>query len=753
VRRPFLAGFVRKLKPVSGPQRLPPTESLDQYRRLIESLTDYAIVALSLDGSIASWNSGAEFVFGYTADEALGNHYSLLFTPEDVARGFPNSELQKALVLGKETVEGWHRRKDGSRFWCSDTVQLIRDASGAGIGFTKLVRDATASHDAEERLRGSEERLRLLIEGVTDYAIFELDLNGTIQLWNSGAEHLYGYPAAEILGEHFSVIYTADAIARGTPASELETAAKDGSASDEGWHLRRNGSMFYSSGHITRLKPDDDGRPRGFVKIAQDITVRNRAEQLIQRQAFHDDLTQLPNRAFFSDCLRRSISHARRHPESRFGVIFIDLDRFKVINDSLGHVKADGLLVHVARMLERCVRPEDVVARLGGDEFTILLPEIADSTDAMRIAARVHAALQHPIFLDGFEVYTTASMGIAIGSSAYEKAEHILRDADTAMYEAKVQGRSRHVLFDSQMHARAVELLDLQMDLRRAIAREEFLINYQPIVSLDRGRVLGFEALVRWNHPVRGLLSPSEFLTEAESIGVIVQIDRWVLNEACRQIRFWQIEYGDDALTVSVNLSSKQFASEGLPAVIAEALRDSGLRAQSLKLEITETVLMEQSESTTDTVEQLTDMGVELYIDDFGTGYSSLSYLSRFPLRLLKVDRSFVSKIPSDPRSGVIVRTIVTLAHNLGLKALAEGIETEAQLLMLRALGCELGQGYLFSPPVAGDSAKAFIGHDLPVQNGRPVAAEPAQTLKWRRDGGVPLDREVHALGDGPRVD
>ena len=756
----------KPLKPAPPlPIRPPLTESLDQYRRLIESLTDYAIVALSLDGSIASWNSGAEFVFGYTSDEALGRHYSLLFTAEDIAKGFPDSELQAALVLGKETVEGWHRRQDGSRFWCSDTVQLIRDASGAVSGFTKLVRDSTARHDAEERLRFSEERLRLLIEGVTDYAIFEIDLNGIIQLWNTGAEHLFGYSAAEIVGEHFSLIYTPDAIARGIPSTELETAAKDGRAADEGWHLRRNGSMFYASGQMTRLKPDVDGNPRGFVKIAQDITVRNRAEQSIRRQAFHDDLTQLPNRAFFSDCLRRSIGHAKRHPESRFGVIFIDLDRFKIINDSLGHVKADGLLVHVARMLERCVRPEDVVARLGGDEFTILLPEITEAADAMRIASRIHAALQHPIFLDGFEVYTTASMGIAIGSSAYEKAEHILRDADTAMYEAKAQGRARHVLFDSQMHARAVDLLDLQMDLRRAIAREEFLMNYQPIVSLVHGRVLGFEALVRWNHPVRGVLKPSEFLTEAENIGVIMQIDRWVLSEACRQIRVWQIEYGDDSLTMSVNLSSKQFASEGLPSVIRDALRDNGLRAQSLKLEITETVLMEQFESTTATVAQLTDMGVELYIDDFGTGYSSLSYLTRFPLKLLKVDRSFVGKISSDPRSGEIVRTIVTLAHNLGLKALAEGIENEAQLLMLRALGCEFGQGNLFSPPVVGDAAKAFVGHHLLSPADRPPAAEPAQTFTWRRVDESPFERDIkkyageappaaaRLLGDRPGVD
>jgi len=690
--------------------RAPGTEPLDQHRQLINGLTDYAIIALTVDGNIASWNSGAEHTFGYTSGETLGRHYSLLFTGEDVAKGRPNAELQAALTFGIQSAEGWHLRKDGSRFWCADSVHALRDESGAVTGFAKVVRDSTARHDAEEHLRESEERLSLLIEGVTDYAIFSLDLDGRILLWNSGAEHLFGYQEAEIVGKHFSLIYTPEAVARGIPEAEIAAAAKDGHAQDEGWHQRRNGAMFYASGHMTRLKPDADGNPRGFVKIAQDITAQNRAEQTIKRQAFHDELTQLPNRAFFCDCLRRSIAHAKRHPESRFAIIFLDLDRFKIVNDSLGHVIADGMLVHVARILERCVRPEDVVARLGGDEFTILLSEVHEAADAMRIAARVHAALQHPIFLDGFEVYTTASMGIAVGSSLYDKPEQILRDADTAMYEAKSGGRARHVLFDSEMHARAVRLLDLQMDLRRAISREELSINYQPIVSLQHGRVLGFEALVRWNHPERGLLPPADFIAEAENIGLILQIDRWVLREASRQLREWQVEYDDANLTMSVNLSSKQFASETLLHEIRDALRCNNLTPASLKLEITETVLIERFDTTAATAAKLAEIGVELYIDDFGTGYSSLSYLTRFPLKVLKVDRSFVGKISSDPCSAEIARTIVTLAHNLGLTALAEGIETEGQLATLRRLGCEFGQGYFFSPPVGPDSAKDFIG-------------------------------------------
>jgi len=382
------------------------------------------------------------------------------------------------------------------------------------------------------------------------------------------------------------------------------------------------------------------------------------------------------------------------------------------------------------------VRPEDIVARLGGDEFTILISEIPEgedaAADAISVVGRIDKALQNPVHIEGFEVFTTVSTGIAVGSSAYDKPEQVLRDADTAMYEAKARGRSRHVLFDSQMHARALSLLNLQMDLRRAIARQEFFIEYQPVVSLERGLVVGFEALVRWRHPERGILQPAEFIAEAENIGVIIQIDYWVLNEACRQICAWQVEYGDPALTVSVNLSSKHFANGNLLAEVRDALQRNNVTGESLKLEITETVLMDHVETTTATIAQVGELGVELDIDDFGTGYSSLSYLTRLPLRLLKVDRSFVSEIMLNPRSVEIARSIVTLAHNLGLTALAEGIENAEQLTKFRELGCEFAQGYWLSPPVGADVARGLIGHCLPRpadsiklgknRNGRPLA-------------------------------
>ncbi|GAC1310735.1 MAG: hypothetical protein NVSMB21_19110 [Vulcanimicrobiaceae bacterium] len=687
-----------------------------QERRLLDSLTDYAIFAMSKSGIIVDWNAGAALTFGYAAHEVIGKPYSVIFTAEDIASGRPEAELAASRARGKAAVDGWHVRKDGSRIWCTDTVQQLVDDSGTLVGFTKIVRDSSDHHAALEGLRESEERLRLLIEGVTDYAIFSLDCDGIIRLWNPGAEIIFGYTEAEIVGRHFSTVYPAESIARGVPALEIEAAARDGKAFDESWLLRGDGETFFSSGHMTRLRAAADGRPRGFVKIARDITAAKTADETIQHRAFYDELTQLPNRSFFIECLRRSIAHGKRHPETCFAVIFLDLDRFKIINDSLGHATGDELLVHVARTLERCVRPEDMVARLGGDEFTILLSDLHDVGHAARVAARIQSALGTPFRLAGRDLFTAASLGIAIGSALTDNAEQILRDADTAMYEAKGRGRAQVVVFDAEMHARAMAQLTLQIDLRRALARHEFFVEYQPIVTLDTDRVVGFEALVRWQHPERGTLFPSDFLAEAEALGIIISIDHFVLHEACRQLRAWHVLYDDTNLTISVNLSSAHFADERLLDEVRDALASNHLVARSLKLEITETVLMDDFVTTTKTMEDVGGLGVELYIDDFGTGYSSLSYLTRLPLlKLLKVDRSFVGAISSNERNVEIARTIVTLAHNLGLKALAEGIESAAQLTALRALGCEFGQGYWFSPAVRPERAGKLIGCALPI--------------------------------------
>ncbi|HEY9844783.1 MAG TPA: EAL domain-containing protein, partial [Candidatus Caenarcaniphilales bacterium] len=386
------------------------------------------------------------------------------------------------------------------------------------------------------------------------------------------------------------------------------------------------------------------------------------------------------------------------------------LDRFKLVNDSLGHLAGDQLLRAIARRLEMCLRPGDTVARLGGDEFTILLEDIKDPTTATAVAARIQEELGLPFTLDGHEVYAGASIGISLSTTGYHNSEDMLRDADIAMYRAKIQGAARHAVFDQSMHTHTLARLQLETDLRRAIAREELRLHYQPIVSLGTGQILAFEALVRWQHPQRGLIPPSEFITIAEETGLIVPLGQWVLYEACHQARAWHRQFPEfSSMAVSVNLSSKQFLQPELVQQIVTVLQETGLDACRLKLEITESCLMENAEFVTAKLWQLQALDIQLCMDDFGTGYSSLSYLHRFPIHLLKIDRSFINSLQAGGENLEIVRAIVTLAANLGLEVIAEGLETAEQLRQLRVLKCQQGQGYFFSQPLDSRGAKALI--------------------------------------------
>jgi len=459
--------------------------------------------------------------------------------------------------------------------------------------------------------------------------------------------------------------------------------------------------------------------------------VLEETKEHFRHAAFHDSLTGLPNRAMFTELLKAEIESSNRRSDHMFAVLFLDLDRFKNINDSLGHTHGDLLLVAFAERLERTLRPVDTLARFGGDEFAILVNGMTDATDAVRVAERIQDELSQPFMLDKNSASATASIGIALSSSGYDCADDILRDADIAMYRAKENGKARYEVFDHGMHARAVSRLQLESDLRQAIEHKEFSVYYQPIVSLQTGRLAGFEALVRWNHPRRGLVSPADFIPVAEETGLIVPIGEWVLNEACAQVRQWQLESPSHrALSLSVNLSARQVAQPDLLDRIKEALGNSKLNPHCLKLEITESVVMENAEAAALMFKQLRALGVQLSIDDFGTGYSSLSYLHRFPLNYLKIDRSFVARLTTD-NDNAIVRTISTLARNLGMEVIAEGIETEEQHQQLKMLGCEYGQGYLFSRPVSKDN----VGHLL-AQDAR-RDAEPDLDLAHTADDGV----------------
>ncbi|HEX5709345.1 MAG TPA: EAL domain-containing protein [Pyrinomonadaceae bacterium] len=445
-------------------------------------------------------------------------------------------------------------------------------------------------------------------------------------------------------------------------------------------------------------------------ELTREVAERKQVEQQLLHNAFHDALTGLANRALFMDHLQLALGRARRHESYRFAVLFLDLDRFKVINDSLGHMAGDKLLVQIARRLEAVMRPGDTVSRFGGDEFAILLDDLGDACEAETVAGRLQRELAAPCDLGGHEVFTTVSIGIALSSADYQRPEDLLRDADTAMYRAKKLGKARHEVFEQAMHARAMDLLGLERDLRWAVERQELFLQYQPIVSLDTGALRGFEALVRWQHPERGVIPPAKFIPIAEETGLIIPIGRWVLGEACRQMRQWQqLSPADVPLPINVNLSGKQFMQPDLLDQIREVLRETGLDPRSLKLEITESVVMENIETATGTLEQLRALGVELGIDDFGTGYSSLSYLQRFPVGTLKIDRSFISRITESDGTAEIVRTIMKLAQTLGMDVVAEGVETEQQRAQLRSLECESGQGYYFSRPMDSDAAEAFF--------------------------------------------
>ncbi|MDF2441114.1 MAG: hypothetical protein JWN98_2098 [Abditibacteriota bacterium] len=481
---------------------------------------------------------------------------------------------------------------------------------------------------------------------------------------------------------------------------------------------------------VVEIDGKSKGNPSRMAGSQTDVTERRLAQEELVTKALYDELTGLPNRTLFMDRLRHSLAIAKRRDDYLFAVLFLDIDRFKVVNDSLGHIMGDELLKVMARRLELCLRPNDTVARLGGDEFTMLLDDIAEVNDAIRVAERVQSELSQPIDLAGHEHFTTASIGIAVSvpqmlvngqpSTRYEYPEDLLRDADTAMYRAKSLGRSRHEVFDEAMHANAVALLKLETDLRRALERQNFQVYYQPIINLQTGRLIGFEALARWLHPERGLVPPAEFIQFAEDTGLIIPIDQLVLREACRQTKAWHklwpslnshsnAQHAEDTLMISVNLSSKQFARSEMVPHIEQTLRETELDASHLKLEITESVIMQNAEASEMMLRELKALGIRLSIDDFGTGYSSLSYLHRFPLDMLKVDRSFVSRMKASGEDCEIVDTIITLAHNLNLQVIAEGVETEDQLALLRRMKCDYGQGYLFSRPVDSVTATEMI--------------------------------------------
>lgn len=461
-------------------------------------------------------------------------------------------------------------------------------------------------------------------------------------------------------------------------------------------------------------------------KLQREIIERQRAQQQLVYDALHDGLTGLANRTLLMERIDFTIEHAKRNPGYLFAVLFIDLDRFKIINDSLGHLIGDRLLVAVANLLQGCLRESDLVARLGGDEFVILLDGIQQLQDATQIGDRIQARLRTPLNLEGQTIFTSASIGIAISSSDYQESGELLRDADIAMYRAKAKGKARYEVFDRSMYLETLKLVELENSLRLALKRGEFVLHYQPIIALKNRELVGFEALIRWQHPERGCIRPEEFLPVAEDTGLILAIGEWLLQEACQQMRTWQERYAAwpeiSNLKISINLASQQLQEPEFIQKLDRILSTTGLDSSCLRLEITENVLVEPKEKIQNILAQIKSRNIKLSIDDFGTGSSFLSYLSRFPIDHLKIDRSFVSQMNSDAEKLSIVRTLVSLAKTLGLDAISEGVETTQQLNQLTSLGCEFAQGYLFAEPLNVKAIESML-------------SENSQFLSSARDG------------------
>jgi diguanylate cyclase (GGDEF)-like protein len=457
---------------------------------------------------------------------------------------------------------------------------------------------------------------------------------------------------------------------------------------------------------------DEAGRPRGAIGASLDITERKRAEEQIRSLAYKDSLTGLPNRLLFGDRLRVAVAQAHRVGQ-RLAVLFLDLDRLKVINDSLGHSVGDRMIAEVGQRLRTCVREGDTVARLGGDEFTLLLPGITQVVDAAKVAEKVLEVLRAPVHVDGRELFVTASLGISVYPEDGRDAETLLKNADTAMYRAKDQGRDHYQLYTSAMNATALERLALESSLRKALAQDELVLYYQPVLDLASGRVHGVESLLRWRHPEMGLVSPAEFVPLAELTGLILPMGPWTLRTACRQAQAWRRQLSSD-LTVAVNLSARQFQQPDLAGQVAAALEEAGLQPRLLELEITESNAMHHAESTIRTLRELKSLGVRLSIDDFGTGYSSLSYLKRFPIDTLKIDQSFIRDISTDPDDAAIATAVIAMARTLELDVVAEGVETEEQLQFLADHGCDRIQGYVFSPAVSAERCGEVLARHQP---------------------------------------
>ena len=724
---------------------------IEKRTRSILSTSLDAIIAIDSSDAIIDWNKQAEHIFGWSAAESIGNNLSDLIIPpqyrtqhREGIRIFLNTGEGPAL---NKRIEVTALNKKGAEFPVELTIAPITIKGKPA--FSAFIRDISAQKQAADKINKDYHSQRVIssVLEISTYSIpFKekleqsldvilstpwLTLQGTGMIFvvddegdslimmaqrgvsefiQTQCEHVaFGECLCGKTAKNKHVVFA-------SCIDDNHTVHFDGMKEHGHYCIPINSedrlmgvlNLYLDHGHE---KNDEElDFLKAIANTLGNIIHQHQNKEKLQHYAYYDELTELPNRTFFVERLEQSIKHTKRHSSYIYAVLFLDLDRFKNINDSLGHTVGDQVLDKVAERLKQCVREIDTVARLGGDEFAILLDDIESISDASRTASRIHQELINPLQLKRHEVFTSTSIGIVSGLVSYETPSDLLRDADIAMYRAKQKGNGHTEIFDERMHAHAVNILAIETELRRAVEKQEFMIHLQPIVSIKHNRIVGFESLIRWNNPDRGLVPPDEFIPIAEETGLINEIGLWVLQESCRQIMIWNTNFPEhESLYISVNLSPVQFLKKDLISQIDNHLHSISFNSANLRLEITENILMENPVTAAQMLHDLKSRDIRLYLDDFGTGYSSLSYIHNFPFDTLKIDRSFVSKLATGKEHIGMVKTIIDVAKNFNMDIIAEGVETKEQLLILEELGCYNIQGYYFSKPVTITEAEKML--------------------------------------------
>jgi diguanylate cyclase (GGDEF)-like protein/PAS domain S-box-containing protein len=687
---------------VNGSSPAQPDVSWHQLMAALASATD-GIAILNAIGEYLYLNPAHLNLFGYKdANGLVGKTWRELYNTSEIQR------IEQEVFPLLQQHGSWRgnligKRLDGSLFAQEITLNLIANGE-----FICLCRDISKQQQQEQTLRETQERYALAIQGAKD-GIWDWNLKTGEIYYSPRWKEILGYSETELgetVQEWFNRIHPED----------LETVRRSLWKHQQGQipHFEQEYRIQNKQGHYrwvlsrgiaVRNAKGDAYRIAGSLT---DTTERHMVAAQLQHDALHDPLTGLPNRSLFLQRLEQVIRYAQYRPDYLFAVLCIDLDRFKTINDSLGHLAGDQLLCAFALRLRSCLRPEETLARLGSDDLLILLEDLLDPQEATLMANRIQQLLQEPFQLEGQEIHCTATIGIAFKGEQLLAAETYVRNADLAMYQAKGKGRSGQAVFTPTMHSTAVTRWQMETDLRRAVEQQEFYLQYQPILSLSASQIIGFEALIRWQHPEKGLIPPGQFIGIAEETGLIVPIGAWVLHQSCQQMRQWQKLTGQPLL-ISVNLSGKQLGQPNLVQQVDQVLAETGLPPHCLKLEITESMILENLDVSRQTLIELKQRQIQLSMDDFGTGYSSLNYLHRLPLDLLKIDRSFIHEMVNAEESLELVRAIISIARSLRMHVIAEGIETDQQLRLLKNLGCEFGQGYFFAKPLDIDKVEELL--------------------------------------------